>query len=232
MGTNIIPFQGEFCTYITYHPSGKFYLGKGITRNVLSGKYTGSGIALTHARKKYPKEEWTTSIIETFSSEDDAYLHEAFIVKMHFGEAGCLNLQGGGLGGRKASQETIEKNRQAQLVAQNNPETQKKRSETLRKVLNNPDVKKARSTSQKESWATEERQASGRKAQAAQAAPETCKKKSESMKCTLQQDDMKQKWKQAQQGMHFYYNPTTDKNTMAKAHPGEPWILGRKPKGL
>lgn len=62
----------KFCTYITRHPSGFYYIGKGRTELVLSGKYKGSGLRLFGAMAlhadKYAKDTWTTTVLETFPS--------------------------------------------------------------------------------------------------------------------------------------------------------------------
>lgn len=39
--------QPPFCTYISRHPSGWFYAGKGNTASVLAGRYKGSGVLIT-----------------------------------------------------------------------------------------------------------------------------------------------------------------------------------------
>lgn len=226
MGINERIVQSEkFCTYITYHPSGKFYLGKGKTEDVLCGQYVGSGRALKCAIKKYPKCQWVTAVIEVFVDELDAYRHEAQLVADHLGSLGCLNLQGGGLGGRKASPETVEKNRQAQLLAQNRPEVQNKRSNTLKKILNTPEVRAIRSEKQRARWADSKKRVRALNGNAAAQLPEALEKRSNTMSKTLQNPSMLAKWRKAQEGMKRYHNPVTGKKTMAKIQPAG-WLPG------
>lgn len=63
----------KFCTYITRHPLGFYYIGKGQTELVLKGKYKGSGLrllaAIALAGDKYAKETWTSTVLETFPSD-------------------------------------------------------------------------------------------------------------------------------------------------------------------
>jgi hypothetical protein len=220
--------SAPFCTYITYHPSGKFYLGKGVTADVERGKYIGSGHALSLALKKYPRYEWTTSIIQTFEDEAAAYEHEAVLIEPHLGDPRCLNLQGGGMGGRKASKLTVERNRAAQLIAQNRPEVNLKRSKSLKLVLSQPMVKKTRSEAQRRSWGEQQRREKTIAAVAeSQRRDEVRERKSVSMQQTLNKPEMQEKWKKAQTGMKVYHDPSTGRNTMCKVHPGEPWVLGR-----
>jgi hypothetical protein len=89
----------KFCTYISRHrESGWFYIGKGQTSKVLKG-YKGSGKALVKAFKKYPKDTWVCSILQTYETEHEAYEAEALLVTAEvMAQPKCLNLQ---LGGRE-----------------------------------------------------------------------------------------------------------------------------------
>lgn len=88
-----------YCTYVTYHPIGKFYVGKGVTASVAAGKYRGSGKALQDAFKKYPKDQWTTDIVSLHEDEQAAYDQEAVWVDADLlADPDCLNLVLGGHG--------------------------------------------------------------------------------------------------------------------------------------
>ena len=104
----------QFCIYVTYHRTGKFYVGKGITANVESGKYSGSGKILLDAFKKYPKSEWVTDVVKTFDTEEDAYLAEAFYVDQDLiNDSMCLNINLGGKGGSRRIQSQEERTRRS-----------------------------------------------------------------------------------------------------------------------
>jgi len=90
----------KYCVYVTYHITGKFYVGKGVTKDVQSGKYKGSGRILKNVWMKYPKEEWITEICSLHDDESEAYQQEAFWVDENLLEhPNCLNIQLGGRGG-------------------------------------------------------------------------------------------------------------------------------------
>ena len=96
MKTYLLPH----CVYVTYHATGKFYVGKGMTRDVLSGKYQGSGKVLKHAFQKYPRTEWVTDIVSTHTTGPEAFAQEAFWVDEELlMDPYCLNLHTGGRGG-------------------------------------------------------------------------------------------------------------------------------------
>jgi hypothetical protein len=88
-----------YCTYITVHePTGKFYIGKGVTSAVNLGKYQGSGIKLKKTMKKYP-DGWKTSVLWEFATSDEAYSDEGGIVTEELlKDPLCLNLVTGGIG--------------------------------------------------------------------------------------------------------------------------------------
>ncbi len=82
-----------------HQPTGKYYVGKGITENVKSGKYKGSGVRLHKAFKKYPKSQWDTAILWEFDTSDEAYSDEGGIVTQEMlDDPLCLNLALGGNG--------------------------------------------------------------------------------------------------------------------------------------
>jgi len=88
------------CTFFTYHEaSGWFYLGKGITKKVLSGRYSGSGVKLKRVRKKYPKREWVTEILWVFENSDEALSDEGGLnIEELILDEKCCNLMPGGGG--------------------------------------------------------------------------------------------------------------------------------------
>lgn len=98
-----------FCLYITVHPTGKFYLGKGIVEKIKNRGYKGSGKKLLDAFKKYPKDEWTTKILLTEPNEKRCYeleaqLIDAKVLKDHR----CLNLKIGGEGMNMGAVHSVE----------------------------------------------------------------------------------------------------------------------------
>lgn len=88
-----------WCTYKTTHPSGFYYQGKGITARVESGAYTGSGVRFKLAQQVtgYEPHTWTTTIIDTFQSEDEAFAAEEALVPLEsLADPYCLNMMKGG----------------------------------------------------------------------------------------------------------------------------------------
>lgn len=99
--------MNPYCIYVTYHSTGKFYVGKGVTACVLDGSYRGSGKILHDTFKKYPRAQWVTEIIEVFSTEQEAYAAEAkWVDEQLLQDPQCLNLV---LGGHGWSSETVKK---------------------------------------------------------------------------------------------------------------------------
>ena len=91
--------MNKWCTYRTTHPSGFFYQGKGITAKVESGAYTGSGTRFKLAQQVtgYEPHTWTTTIIDTFQSEDEAFAAEEALVPLELlANPFCLNMVKGG----------------------------------------------------------------------------------------------------------------------------------------
>lgn len=89
-----------YCTYITVHqPSGRFYIGKGVTDAVRAGKYKGSGTILKKTFKKYPPVLWDCAVLWEFETEEEAYSDEAGIVTEELlQDPLCLNCVTGGQG--------------------------------------------------------------------------------------------------------------------------------------
>ena len=94
-----------YCCYVTTHPSGFYYVGKGITRNVEAGKYKGSGVKLHAAFLTYPFDEWTSEVLCTFAhgqdGDDAAYAKERELVNWELlADPWCLNTHLGGKGSK------------------------------------------------------------------------------------------------------------------------------------
>ena len=102
----------EWCTYRTTHPSGLYYSGKAKTSKVLDGSYKGSGIAFKLALELdvYAWDTWETQVLQTFSSEDDAYIAEAILVPhTALFDPMCLNQMMGGRVGKYKTRGTLYK---------------------------------------------------------------------------------------------------------------------------
>ncbi len=101
-----------FCTYRTSHPSGVYYSGKAKTAKVLDGTYKGSGIAFKLALEleEFAWDTWTTVILETFATEDEAYSAEELLVP-HTAllDPRCLNQMQGGKAGKFKTRGTLYK---------------------------------------------------------------------------------------------------------------------------
>lgn len=96
----------KYCTYISKHPSGMYYIGKGITANILANKYKGSGVRFNVALRNptYAWDTWTTEVLQTFETEDEAYAAEAELVtNEQLMDPFCMNMT---LGGRKGAYKT------------------------------------------------------------------------------------------------------------------------------
>lgn len=100
----------EWCTYKTTHPTGLYYSGKAKTAKVLNGTYKGSGIAfkLSLWLDDYAWDTWTTTVLETFANEEDAYTAEGLLVPhtaLH--DPLCLNQMAGGRAGKYKTRGTL-----------------------------------------------------------------------------------------------------------------------------
>jgi len=78
--------------------NGKYYIGVHKTKNK-NDSYLGSGMALKRAIKKYGKQNFSRSILQECSSEEDMYAKEKEIIKNHINDKMCYNLNSGGFGG-------------------------------------------------------------------------------------------------------------------------------------
>lgn len=67
-----------YCVYETTHPSGFRYIGKSQVHLIANG-YMGSGVRLNCAFlwPGYERHTWTTTILHTYETEDEAYAKEA-----------------------------------------------------------------------------------------------------------------------------------------------------------
>lgn len=94
-----------WCVYKTSHPTGFTYIGKSSLRRVENG-YQGSGRRLHCAflQPGFEQSTWTTVVLETFLSEDSAYLREAELVTLnHLCNPFCMNDTPGGRGSFRGS---------------------------------------------------------------------------------------------------------------------------------
>lgn len=151
-----------FCIYVTYHSTGKFYVGKAPTERVLSGAYRGSGTILLDTFKKYPKTEWVTDIVETYDTEEAAYRAEAMWVDDDLlADPLCLNINRGGKGGcrRKQSPEEIAKRAASIRKTKASREHREMMSRVSSEASLRPEVQAIRRLKSKELWSTEERRA-------------------------------------------------------------------------
>jgi hypothetical protein len=147
--------MGKFCVYVTYHATGKFYVGKGVTTHVKSGKYKGSGKILHCAFKKYPKQEWITEIVQTFETENEAYIAEEYWVDNDLiNDPDCLNLIPGGKGWK--SEQVIRQNAIMWQDASYATKMSDLMSERWRDSEFSKNVRSAASSSQKKRWADPE----------------------------------------------------------------------------
>ena len=93
----------NWCTYRSTHPSGLFYEGKGKTSKVVAGEYKGSGIRfkLSLDLPEYSWDTWTTDLIETFATEEEAYTAEGLLVPIEsLSNPMRLNMTAGGARGK------------------------------------------------------------------------------------------------------------------------------------
>ncbi len=106
----MIDMNKPWCIYRTSHPSGHYYQGKGKTLLVEAGKYTGSGVrynlALTWAG--HEPSTWTTVVLSTFDTEDEAYLaEEALVTHESLADPFCMNMMQGGRKGKYKTPSTL-----------------------------------------------------------------------------------------------------------------------------
>lgn len=99
--------MNEWCTYETRFSNGFYYYGKGKTRAVNNGTYTGSGtryrLALLHWENSLNSGEIipVTTVLDTYATEVEAYSAEELLVPITLlSDPFCLNMHSGGLKGR------------------------------------------------------------------------------------------------------------------------------------
>ena len=80
----MIDLSLPYCTYISKHPSGFEYRGKGQTKLVVAGKYKGSGtrFKLSCLTPGFELDTWTTTVHNTYHNSNDAYCAEAELVTL------------------------------------------------------------------------------------------------------------------------------------------------------
>ena len=141
--------------YIIYRTTNlinnKYYVGCHQTTNINDG-YLGSGKHLKHAIKKYGKDNFKFEILYSLSSKEEMFELERIIVNEDLiKDPMTYNLKIGGSGGnpgivgaftgRKHSEETKEKQRQASLKQVTTDEKRKKLS-VNNAMKNNPEIRK------------------------------------------------------------------------------------------
>jgi hypothetical protein len=98
-----IDLNQPWCVYRTTHPTGFYYEGKGRTTKVETGAYQGSGIRFKLALLSpgFETHTWTTTIINTYSTEEAAFEGEASLVSLEsLGDPYRLNMHAGGANGK------------------------------------------------------------------------------------------------------------------------------------
>lgn len=102
---------------ITNTINNKYYYGVHSTNDMNDG-YMGSGIALKNAYEKYGKSNFTKTIMRYFVDKEDMYEYEKLIVnKDLINDPLCYNLKTGGEAEYAYTSESIEKNRQSNILA-------------------------------------------------------------------------------------------------------------------
>lgn len=100
----------KYCTYISKHPSGFWYAGKGITEKVQAGLYKGSGVKFNLALTvpEFEWNTWTTTVLNTFATEEEAYAAEELLVPFEvLRDPRCLNMVSGGRRGKYKNHSTL-----------------------------------------------------------------------------------------------------------------------------
>ena len=131
----------KWCIYLSIHPLGFYYYGKGITKNVMAGLYKGSGTKLVAAWEWYPKDEWYATVLETFPAEPlnenkkdpgelKAYQRERELISFDMlCDPFCMNDVPGGKGGGswgKVSTRNITRRKKAISETWDEPETKER----------------------------------------------------------------------------------------------------------
>lgn len=149
----------SYCVYVTHHATGKFYVGKAATVDVLSGQYKGSGTRLLDAFKKYPRHEWTTEIICCYETEEAAYQAEAELVNEQLLQNPfCQNINLGGKGGCRRTQSAKEIAKRVESIkrAKSSKEHRTLMSKVSAAASARPEVREKRINHSKRLWATPE----------------------------------------------------------------------------
>jgi len=178
MGITHLPY----CIYISRHPSGWFYAGKGSTEAVLAGKYKGSGVLISNIFKKYPRKEWDTKILGLYKEEDTAYAEEALLVTEEFiAHEKCANLD---TGGRHTKRHASTKQKISESMKRARAEEDKEKiSRSYKEARNRPEEKAKRTASIKAAKASpEHRDKMSSVALEASARPEVKEARSKTMK--------------------------------------------------
>jgi hypothetical protein len=113
--------------------NGKLYIGKHVgDGSDIGTRYFGSGTYFINARKKYGKDYFNYEIIEFCYSEEQLNERERYWIKFFNSKRpNGYNLTDGGDGnpGHVYSEESKKKMSESGIIAQNRPETKKKKSE-------------------------------------------------------------------------------------------------------
>lgn len=90
-----------YCTYETTNLSnGKYYRGYCSSHDLIeNSQYKGSGKYLWNSIRKYGWSMFTSKVLQTFNSSEEAYIHEKQIVIVNTDDKMSYNLKPGGLGG-------------------------------------------------------------------------------------------------------------------------------------
>lgn len=100
----------KYCTYISKHPSGFEYRGKGQTKLVESGRYKGSGtrFKLICMNPGFELSTWTTTVVERFHTANDAYCAEELLITLEdLKNPWLLNDTAGGRKGKYQTRNTL-----------------------------------------------------------------------------------------------------------------------------
>lgn len=105
---HIIPFKGSDGKYhylykIINRVNEHYYIGVHSTNN-LNDNYSGSGLVLKNAIKKYGIEQFTKIILKFFNTSKEKFDEEAKIITERFlNDPNCYNINYGGYGGSNAA---------------------------------------------------------------------------------------------------------------------------------
>lgn len=115
--------------YIVYKTTnlvnGKFYIGKHKQSCLEFDGYLGSGNILKKAIEKYGKENFVRETLAIFKCEKECYLKEKEILKEHWQDNNCYNLESGGRGGKTVSDESRKRMSEAAKIRPRTPHSEK-----------------------------------------------------------------------------------------------------------